>query len=1008
MKLNKILIALAFLLICHPKQVAAQQVGFTYQAVALDQSKAQGFGKDSRGEILVNKPISLRFSIREGTEDGEIKYQEIHHTSTDIFGIFRLVIGRGLNATGSPLQDLQWGELAYFLQVEIDLGNGFELMGIEELLGVPYALNTGKQLLSLEQNELSISNGNSVILSDNDPTNELISSLSIDGTNLQISDAGGTKSVDLKDLAGGTRNEAEVDAFVSNNGYLTSETQDLQLIGNILSLTNINGGTQIDLSPYLDDTNLSESEVDAYVSNNGYLTSEIQNLQLIGNMLSITNNNAATQIDLTPYRNIFERTNTIVSNENGDYATDDFVFGSPQLNNDGNAAHQRRMFFDKSAGSFRAGRASATQWDAGNVGGFSTALGDDNIASGFGTTAVGSLNTASGINAIAMGGENTATGNYTVAQGYSNLAQGINSVANGTLNQAIGAYSNSVGYQNVASGLGSISIGHYLNATNEESISIGNNSTASGYSSITLGTSNIASNLYAISIGVSNESTGHGSISIGSGDQTSGDYASAVGFGLKAKSFGETVLGYYNTDYTPLGGSSHQTLNLQDRLFVIGNGTPEWLLPGGVIPIPSDALVMLKNGNTRLHGQLTIDADNVNGAGQSYTLPGQDGTTNQTLVTDGNGSVTWANVNDADASITNEIQDLSLANNVLSITNNTAATPISLTPYLDAAFRTTSNVTSNAPGNYASDDFVFGSPQLEDDGDAQHDTRFFFDKSKGALRSGSAESDHWNDTNRGTNSTAFGTNNVAPGNHSFAAGLQNMAHDASTVAIGTYNQALGYNSIAIGRNAIASGLHSMAFGVYTQARSFGETALGIFATDYMPADIEAWNGADRLLNIGNGIAGAPSDAFTIFKNGNATLLGVLTDASDIRLKKEIHPLTFSMSRLSLMKGVNYKWNGVKPQDTVSLQTGFIAQEVEKLFPELVLTDSHGYKSVNYIGLIPHLVEAVKELKKENEQLKIENTMTRKTAAVQFESLEARLRLLEKLVDQMTSSAQGKN
>jgi len=45
-----------------------------------------------------------------------------------------------------------------------------------------------------------------------------------------------------------------------------------------------------------------------------------------------------------------------------------------------------------------------------------------------------------------------------------------------------------------------------------------------------------------------------------------------------------------------------------------------------------------------------------------------------------------------------------------------------------------------------------------------------------------------------------------------------------------------------------------------------------------------------------------------------------------------------------------------------LQTGLIAQEVEKLFPELVNTDDKGYKSMNYNGLIPHLIEAVKELK----------------------------------------------
>lgn len=54
--------------------------------------------------------------------------------------------------------------------------------------------------------------------------------------------------------------------------------------------------------------------------------------------------------------------------------------------------------------------------------------------------------------------------------------------------------------------------------------------------------------------------------------------------------------------------------------------------------------------------------------------------------------------------------------------------------------------------------------------------------------------------------------------------------------------------------------------------------------------------------------------------------------------------------------------------------GFIAQEVERQVPDLVRTDAAGYKSVQYANVTAVLVEAVKELKKENEELKsrIEN------------------------------------
>ena len=56
---------------------------------------------------------------------------------------------------------------------------------------------------------------------------------------------------------------------------MTNEIQDLQLNSHSLTVTNNTTATTIDLTPYLDNTNLSESQVDAYVANNGYLTSEI-------------------------------------------------------------------------------------------------------------------------------------------------------------------------------------------------------------------------------------------------------------------------------------------------------------------------------------------------------------------------------------------------------------------------------------------------------------------------------------------------------------------------------------------------------------------------------------------------------------------------------------------------------------------------------------------------------------------------------------------------------------
>ncbi|SNT07515.1 Chaperone of endosialidase, partial [Ekhidna lutea] len=152
-------------------------------------------------------------------------------------------------------------------------------------------------------------------------TNE-IQDLNLSGNDLTITGNGAATTIDLSAYLDDTDTqltEAEVDAFVANNGYLTTEAdgsttneiQDLNLSGNDLTITGNGAATTIDLSAYLDntDTNLTEAEVDAFVANNGYLTTEadgsttneIQDLNLSGNDLTITGNGAATTIDLSAY-----------------------------------------------------------------------------------------------------------------------------------------------------------------------------------------------------------------------------------------------------------------------------------------------------------------------------------------------------------------------------------------------------------------------------------------------------------------------------------------------------------------------------------------------------------------------------------------------------------------------------------------------------------------------------------------------------------------------------------
>lgn len=114
------------------------------------------------------------------------------------------------------------------------------------------------------------------------------------------------------------------------------------------------------------------------------------------------------------------------------------------------------------------------------------------------------------------------------------------------------------------------------------------------------------------------------------------------------------------------------------------------------------------------------------------------------------------------------------------------------------------------------------------------------------------------------------------------------------------------------------------------------------------------------------------DVLSLRGNGNATLMGTLTQNSDERLKENIRKIDDPLPSLQKLNGYHFNWKETN-RDT-ELQTGLLAQEVEKVFPELVTENNEGTKGVNYIGLIPYLLEAVKELKAENEQLKSEQQL----------------------------------
>jgi len=93
-------------------------------------------------------------------------------------------------------------------------------------------------------------------------------------------------------------------------------------------------------------------------------------------------------------------------------------------------------------------------------------------------------------------------------------------------------------------------------------------------------------------------------------------------------------------------------------------------------------------------------------------------------------------------------------------------------------------------------------------------------------------------------------------------------------------------------------------------------------------------------------------------------------SSDERLKKNIKPLTGSLDAVSALRPVTFEWKNPRGLDrTPGIQTGFIAQEVEKIEPTWVSTDAEGFKTINRDALPMLLVDSIKTLRAQNDELR---------------------------------------
>lgn len=93
-------------------------------------------------------------------------------------------------------------------------------------------------------------------------------------------------------------------------------------------------------------------------------------------------------------------------------------------------------------------------------------------------------------------------------------------------------------------------------------------------------------------------------------------------------------------------------------------------------------------------------------------------------------------------------------------------------------------------------------------------------------------------------------------------------------------------------------------------------------------------------------------------------------SSDERLKTNLEPIDNALEKVDSLTGYTFNWNErASGKDLEAREAGIIAQDVEKVLPEVVATRNDGYMAVKYEKLVPLLIEAIKDLKAEIEELK---------------------------------------
>jgi Chaperone of endosialidase/Head domain of trimeric autotransporter adhesin len=647
----------------------------------------------------------------------------------------------------------------------------------------------------------------------------------------------------------------------------------------------------------------------------------------------------------------------------------------------------RRMMWYADKAAFRAGFAAGTDWNINNIGNYSFASGARTIASGNYSTAMGQFTTASGYASSSIGGNTSASNHYATAMGYLSIASGSASTSTGfsTTAKAVGSFTTGIFNNNSDNPAPSASfptdrifqIGNgNSEATRSNAVTVLKNGrtgigTISPLTRLHVADSSVLFSAPGFPIGTGNppplQGPGRrmmwyvdkaafrvGAAAASEWDHDSiGNFSFASGYNTKAKGSASVALGVDNNAlgvYSAAIGSNNNTTGAV--AFAAGGGN----LASGQYSVAMGASNIASGDYSTALGITTIASGNSAIATGALTSASGFYSTamGHTTIASGFASTSLGYSTKAKwgaSLVIGQFNDTTAVTSLFEIGNgdSAAARKNALTVLLNG----NTGMGTITPGarlhiatgssGYAGGYFPGAVVESNANGylnflaPAGNETGLLFGKPTDAAHGGIVY------------------NNAAHPN-----GMEFRTNGNITRMVLIDNGSLGIG--------VSDPFYKLDVGDRIRLRSANNSA-GIWLNDDVNATSPAFIGMKANDEVGfYGQSGGPGWRFYInTTTGNGWMQGTLTQNSDMRLKKDISPIQNSLQKITRLNGYTYHWKNENADSR--LQTGVLAQEVQKLFPELVTENKEGILAVNYSGLIPVMIESIKEQQKQIDELK---------------------------------------